>query len=160
MPAVGDCLGCVTKFTERVSQTTGLYSLGVQRLDIGLRVQQDWFLPDVKVSVFSHVLTRSSFCVCDLLASSRKSPSHAGSEPPSCAKSLSHVRLFATPWTAACQAPLSMGCSRQEYWSGLPFSLPVHLTDARMETSSLCLLHPQADSLPAESSDPLSSQGY
>ena len=35
-------------------------------------------------------------------------------------KSLSHVRLFATLWTAAYQAPLSMGFSRQEYWSGLP----------------------------------------
>ena len=34
-------------------------------------------------------------------------------------KSLSHVRLFATPWTVACQAPPSMGFSRQEYWSGL-----------------------------------------
>ena len=50
-------------------------------------------------------------------------------------KSLSHVRLFATPWTAAHQAPPSMGFSRQEYWSGVPplvefytdflFSLPV-----------------------------------
>ena len=37
---------------------------------------------------------------------------------------LSHVRLFFTPWTAAHQAPLSMGCSRQEYWSGLPCSPP------------------------------------
>ena len=35
-------------------------------------------------------------------------------------KSLSHVRLFATPWTAAHQAPPSMGFSRQEYWSGVP----------------------------------------
>ena len=35
-------------------------------------------------------------------------------------KSLSHVRLFRTPWTAAYQAPLSMGFSRQGYWSGLP----------------------------------------
>ena len=33
---------------------------------------------------------------------------------------LSRVQLFATPWTVARQAPLSMGCSRQEYWSGLP----------------------------------------
>ena len=33
----------------------------------------------------------------------------------------SHVQLFATPWTVACQAPLSMGFPRQEYWSGLPF---------------------------------------
>ena len=36
-------------------------------------------------------------------------------------KFLSHVRLFATPWTIAYQAPLSMEFSRQEYWSGLPF---------------------------------------
>ena len=39
-------------------------------------------------------------------------------------KSLSRVRLFATPWTVAHQAPLSMGFSRQEYWSGLPFPSP------------------------------------
>ena len=45
---------------------------------------------------------------------------------PICAKvkSLSCVQLFATPWTVACQAPLSMGFSRQEYWSGLPFPFP------------------------------------
>ena len=36
-------------------------------------------------------------------------------------KSLSHVRLLATPWTAAYQAPPSTGFSRQEYWSGLPY---------------------------------------
>ena len=40
---------------------------------------------------------------------------------------LSCVRLFATPWTGACQDPLSMGFSRQEYWSGLPFLPPGHL---------------------------------
>ena len=39
-------------------------------------------------------------------------------------KSLSRVRLFATPWTAAYQAPLSMGVSRQEYWSGWPVPSP------------------------------------
>ena len=39
-------------------------------------------------------------------------------------KSLSRVRLLATPWTAAHQAPLSMGFSRQEYWSGLPLPSP------------------------------------
>ena len=42
-------------------------------------------------------------------------------------KLLSHVRLFATPWTAAYQAPPSMGFSRQEYWSGLLFPSPGHL---------------------------------
>ena len=40
-------------------------------------------------------------------------------------KSLSHVRLLATPWTTAYQAPLSMGSARQEYWSGLPSSSPI-----------------------------------
>ena len=39
-------------------------------------------------------------------------------------KLFSHVRLLATPWTAAYQAPLSMGFSRQEYWSGLPLPSP------------------------------------
>ena len=42
-------------------------------------------------------------------------------------KSLSRVRLLATPWTAAQQAPLSMGFSRQEYWSGLPLPSPSSL---------------------------------
>ena len=40
-------------------------------------------------------------------------------------KSLSPVRLFTTPWTTAYQAPLSMGFSRQEYWSGLPLPSPI-----------------------------------
>jgi len=40
-------------------------------------------------------------------------------------KSLSHVRLLATPWTAAYQAPLSMGFSKQEYWSGVPLPSPL-----------------------------------
>ena len=39
-------------------------------------------------------------------------------------KLLSHVRLFVTPWTAAHQAPLPMGFSRQEYWSGVPLPSP------------------------------------
>ena len=41
-----------------------------------------------------------------------------------CAQSLSRVRLFETPWTVACQSPLSRGFSRQEHWSGLPFPPP------------------------------------
>ena len=44
--------------------------------------------------------------------------------PLVCAQLLSHVRLFATPWTVAHQAPLSMGFSRQEYWNGLLFPPP------------------------------------
>ena len=45
-------------------------------------------------------------------------------EPHKWVKSLSHVWLFATPWTVAYQVPPSMGFSRQEYWSGLPFPSP------------------------------------
>ena len=54
---------------------------------------------------------------------------------------------FATPLTAAHQAPLSMGFSRQEYWSGLPFSSPEDLPDPGIEPGSPAL---QADSLPTE----------
>ena len=42
-------------------------------------------------------------------------------------KSLSRVRLFTTPWTAAYQVPPSMGLSRQEYWSGVPLPSPYHI---------------------------------
>ena len=42
-------------------------------------------------------------------------------------KSFSHVQLLATPWTAAQQAPPSMGFSRQEYWSGVPLPSPIYL---------------------------------
>ena len=44
-------------------------------------------------------------------------------------KSFSRVWLWMTPWTAGYQAPLSMGCSRQEYWSGLPLLSPKWVTD-------------------------------
>ena len=49
----------------------------------------------------------------------------------------SHVRLFAAPWTATSQAPLSMGFSRQEYWSGLACPLPGDLPNQRIEPVSL-----------------------
>ena len=49
----------------------------------------------------------------------------------------SHVRLFAILWTVACQAPLSVGLSRQEYWSGLPFPSPEDLPNPEIEPMSL-----------------------
>ena len=67
--------------------------------------------------------------------------------PASEVKSLSRVRLFATPWTVAYQAPPSMGFSRQECWSGLPFLSPGDLLDPGMEPGSPAL---QADALPSE----------
>ena len=63
-----------------------------------------------------------------------------------CAKSLGRVWLFATPWTVASQAPLSMKFSRQEYWSGVPFPPPGDLPNPGMEPGSPAL---QADSLSA-----------
>ena len=62
-------------------------------------------------------------------------------------KSLSRVRLFATPWTVAHQAPLSMGFSRQEYWSGLPFPSPGDLPNPRIELRSPAL---QTEALTSE----------
>ena len=60
-------------------------------------------------------------------------------------KSLSRVRLFVTPWTVAYQSSLSMGFSRQEYWSGLPFPSPGDLPDLGNKLVSPAL---QVDSLP------------
>ena len=48
----------------------------------------------------------------------------------------SRVQLFVTPWTVAHQVPLSMGFSRQEYWSGLPFPTPVDLPNSGIEPAS------------------------
>ena len=49
----------------------------------------------------------------------------------------SHAQPFATLWTVACQALLSMGFSRQEYWSGLPCPAPGDLPDPGIESASL-----------------------
>ena len=57
------------------------------------------------------------------------------------------VQLFATPWTVAHQAPPSMGFSRQEYWSGLPFPSPGDLPDPGIEPGS-----------PASKADALTSE--
>ena len=62
-------------------------------------------------------------------------------------KSLSRVQLFAISWTVAYQASLSMGFSRQEYWSGLPFPSPADLPDPGIEPRSPAL---QTDALPSE----------
>ena len=63
------------------------------------------------------------------------------------AQPLSRVRLFVTPWTVAYQASLSMGFSRQEYWSGLPFPSPGDLPDPGIELGSPAF---QADALTSE----------
>ena len=62
-------------------------------------------------------------------------------------KSFSRVRLFATPWTVAYQAPPSLGFSRQEYWSGLPFLSPGDLPNPGIEPGSPAF---HADALTSE----------
>ena len=75
-------------------------------------------------------------------------PSH--SSP--CVKSLSRVQLFATPWTIAHQAPLSMGFSRHEYWNGLPFPSPGDLPNTGIKPGTPAQpLFPKLESLSRES---------
>ena len=64
-----------------------------------------------------------------------------------CSQSLSCVQLFVTSWTIACQGPLFMGFSRQEYWSRLPFPSPQDLPNPEIEPRFPEL---QTDSLPCE----------
>ena len=63
---------------------------------------------------------------------------------------INSVQLFVIPWTVAPKAPLSMGFSRQEDWSGLPFSSPGDHPDPGMEPSSHVFPALKADSLPTE----------
>ena len=73
-------------------------------------------------------------------------------------KLLSHVRLFATPWIVAHQASPSMGFSRQEYWSQLPFPSPGDLPDPEIEPGSPALW---ADTLPSKPpGNPSKNQTY
>ena len=67
-------------------------------------------------TILTCFLLSQKFCMCQLL---------------------SPVQLFATPWTVAHKAPLSMEFSRQEYWSGLPFPIPGDLPDAGIQSRSL-----------------------
>ena len=73
---------------------------------------------------------------------------HAGS--PVCARVISRVQLYATQWTIARQAPLSVGVFKQEYWSGLPFLPPGDLPDPGLEPMSPAS---HAHSLPMSCSD-------
>ena len=68
--------------------------------------QSGWWSPGVYIYIYK---IQSEFCTLHTCE---------------CVQSLSYIRLFATPWTVALQAPLSVGFSRQEYWSGLPCPPP------------------------------------
>ena len=127
---------------------------------MGSRVRgfQQLWLPasSARSVVAEHLLSCFAACGIFLDQGSNPSPPHweVGSLP---AESLvcvymcvfSVVSDSAIPWTIACQAPLSMEFSRQEYWSGLPFPTPGDLPDPGIKPRSLAL---QADSLPLEPS--------
>ena len=68
---------------------------------------------------------------------------------------LSCICLFATPWTIACQAPLSMGFPRQEYWGGFPFPTLEDLPNPGIKAPSLVSPALQADSLPLTTGEAL-----
>ena len=88
-------------------------SMGLQRVVYDLMTEQQDVLPDVIFPIR----------LCWFLAKVK-------------VKSLSHVWLFATPWTVAHHTPLSMGFSRQEYWSGLPFPSLEDLPDRGIKLRS------------------------
>ena len=68
------------------------------------------------------------------------SPHYLGRSQLICISCFSCVQLFVTLWTVACQAPLSMGFSRQEYWSGLPYPPTGIFPTQGLNSSLLCLL--------------------
>ena len=72
----------------------------------------------------------------------------------------SHVRLCATPQTTAHQAPLSLGFSRQEHWSRLPFPSPMHESESEVAQSCLTLSDPMDCTLPGSSVHGFSRQEY
>ena len=71
------------------------------------------------------------------LPRSKATPQDSQKEVYLCAQVLGHVQLFVTPWTVSCQFPLSMGFSRQAYWSGLPCPPLGDLSDTGIEPRSL-----------------------
>ena len=99
-----------------------------------LRTKQDviyYFPSTISCPIlFPHFLSQLS---CDIPVNI----SPIGKESDCVLSHFSHVRLWATLWTAACQAPLSMGFSRQEYWSGLPHPPPGDLPDSGIKPVSL-----------------------
>ena len=88
----------------------------------------------------NHMKFIRAFC-----SSQQDSPSGQTSQPES--NLYISCSVFATPWTITCQVPLSMGFSRQEHWSGLPFPSPGDLPNPGIKPGSPTL---QVDSLPAE----------
>ena len=83
---------------------------------------------DIGAKLFSQIMNLTEQCI-----KKKINTSWSGESESEVAQS---CQLFATPWTVAYQAPLSMGFSRQEYWSGLPFPSPGDLLNPGIELQS------------------------
>ena len=140
LSSVHEQLGCFSVFCQEISQAK-----------CWVTVRTGWR------AAWSLLAALASGCVPSLHSRSLKGPLSfsaffllcftcvcAESLQFSSVQSLSRVQLFATQWTVACQAPLSVAFPRQEYWSGLPLEIPPQGSNL----SLLCLLHWQAGSLP------------
>ena len=86
--------------------------------------------------------------ICGLITNSSALKPALGSTRLCVLSRFSQVQFFATPWTIGHQAPVSMGFSRREYWSGLPFPPPGNLPDPGFKPASFKSPALQADSLP------------
>ena len=98
--------------------------------------EENLFFPNLLICYFANMLINWIFAISKLTYIKWK-----------LVKSFSHIQLFATPWTVVCQAHPSVGFSRQEYWSGLPFHSPGDLPDPEIEPEFPTL---QVDSLPSD----------
>ena len=107
----------------------------LRRQDVSVLVEKNIkFVLELRRSGFESLFYHFTAAVCVCV--------HVRTSMHSC------IQLFATPWTAVYQAPLSMGFSNQEYWSGLPFPSPGILPTQGWNPHLLCLLHWKVDSLP------------
>ena len=85
-----------------------------------------------QAQIFKHLLSKSR----EHQQLPQSHPENMDSYTRKKVKSLSHIQLFAIPWTVAYQPPLSMGFSRQEYWSGVPLPSPGDLPNPGIELGS------------------------
>ena len=141
------CLLCYLREASRdVVPPLGQYSSHLQPLSLYLQVlsSQDMVFSDPRSGYRPH----PSLLLCTITHSE---PVFLLSDPfPKVLRGglvSKSCRTLAIPWTVDCQAPLSMGFSREEYWSGLPFPSPEDLPNPRIEPGSPAL---QTDSLLTE----------
>ena len=110
LPLVSGCLGCLHVLT----------TVNSEAVNVVVHVYfKSEFSPDTYPGLLDHTAILFLVCFCFFCLRNVFIVFHHV-----CGQSLSHFRLFATPWTVAHQAPLSMGFSRQEHWRGLPFPSP------------------------------------